>query len=159
MMRKAKLIFLVVMVLATANIFSFSIYAQETVNIERDIITVDNEDSVGLIMYYGLSISAGTRSIYITSNTTATATMAKVGFTDISIQRSSNGVSGWTEEKPWPDDLANNSNDHDKISEYVPVTGGYYYRVVLDHYAKEKGLLFPSHENITNYSNVVWVPA
>jgi hemerythrin superfamily protein len=83
--------------------------------------------------------------------------MAYVGFKGISIQRSTDGVSGWTVEKSLCDDLAQNTYIHQKVNESVSVTGGYYYRVVLDHYAKETGWFFPSQESITNYSNVVWV--
>lgn len=121
-------------------------------------VTDENVTSAGLIMSYSLSISAGTKKIFITATTSATDIMAKVGFTDISIQRSSNGLSGWTEEKPLSDDLANNTVFHSKSNEQRGVAGGYYYRVVLNHYAKETGWFFPSHESIKNYSNVVWVP-
>lgn len=121
---------------------------------ESDIIT-----SVGLIQSYSLSISAGSKKIYISSMTRATALMAKVGFKNIYIQRSTNGVSGWTNEKTLSDDLADYNIIHTKNAEQRSVNGGYYYRVVMDHYAKEAGYLHPGTESITNYSNVVWVPA
>lgn len=119
----------------------------------------DGITSVGLISDFTLTISSGTKKIYINAETDATEIMAKVGFINISIQRSANGYSGWTEETPLNDDLVQNSTFNTKVNEQHSVLGGYYYRVVLDHYAKEKGLLFPRHESITNYSNVVWVPA
>ncbi len=85
--------------------------------------------------------------------------MAKIGFTNISVQRSYSGSSGWTTEFSLDDDTAKNTDTHYKSNEYHSVMGGYYYRVKLDHYAKEKGWFFPGSQSITNYSNVVWVPA
>jgi hypothetical protein len=139
------------------GVFSISAYgdeSEERVQPVNEMIT-----STGMINGFSLSITSGTRKIYITAATYATDTMAKVGFTNISIQRSSNGYSGWTEEIPLNDDLALNSTYNSKNNEQHSVTGGYYYRVVLDHYAKEKGIFFPKQESITNYSNAVWVSA
>ena len=137
-------------------VFAESMEPEQSV---QNVVSEENEKTTGLIYGYALSISAGSSSVYLTARTTATDIMAKVGFTDISIQRSVNGTSGWTEEKSLADDLAENAVYHKKTNEYVSVAGGYYYRVVLDHYAKETGWFFPGHESITNYSNVVWVPA
>jgi hypothetical protein len=139
------------------GISSISANADETEKVAQPVNEVIT--STGLISYYWLTITGGTKKIYITAATHATETMAKVGFTNISIQRSANGYSGWTEEVPLNDDYVMNTYYHEKNAELHSVTGGYYYRVVLDHYAKEKGLLFPESESITNYSNVVWVPA
>jgi hypothetical protein len=83
--------------------------------------------------------------------------MAEIGFKNIKIQRSSNGTSGWTDEDTRYPDIITNANYHEKNNESVPVVGGYYYRVVLDHYAKETGWWFPGSQSITGYSNVVWV--
>lgn len=144
---------LLMMLTGISSISANADESEERVQPVNEVIT-----STGLIAYYSLSITGGTKQIFINANTTAMQTMAKVGFTNISIQRSANGYSGWTEEMPLNDDLALNSSYHYKSNEPHSVTGGYYYRVVLDHYAKEKGLLFPKSESITNYSNVVWVP-
>ena len=83
--------------------------------------------------------------------------MAKIGFKNIVVQHSVNGTSGWSDEVPRDDDLAANTFRHSKVNEPITVSGGYYYRIVLDHYAKETGWFFPGSQSITNYSNVVWV--
>ena len=158
-MKTRKLIscILCILLMMLTGVFSISAYADDS---EEQVQPVDEViTSTGLIHFYRLSITSGTKQISIYANTTSSQTMAKIGFTNISIQRSSNGYSGWTEEIPLNDDLALNSTCNSKNNEQHSVTGGYYYRVVLDHYAKEKGLLFPKSESITNYSNVVWVPA
>lgn len=160
-MQQRKLIscVLCVLIMMLTGISSFTTYAEELEQptqseAENEVIT-----SVGLISSFALSITGGTKKIYITADVYATDTMAKVGFTDVSIQRSANGYSGWVEEKPLNDDLAQNTYFHKKTNEQQSVVGGYYYRVVLNHYAKETGWFFPSSESITNYSNVVWIPA
>ena len=150
---------LCILLIMLTCVFSLTANAEEIVQPTQLNFVNDGITSVGLISSFTLSITSGTKSIYINAETDATEIMAKVGFTNISIQRSANGYSGWTEETPLNDDLVQNSTFNTKVNEQHSVLGGYYYRVVLDHYAKEKGLLFPSHENITNYSNVVWVPA
>ena len=122
-------------------------------------VTDENIDSTGLIDFYSLSLSGSTRSIYITAATYGTETMAKIGFTNISVQHSYNGTSGWSTEYSLDDDIVTNTDAHYKNSEYHSVMGGYYYRVKLDHYAKEKGWFFPDSQSITNYSNAVWIPA
>ncbi len=110
-------------------------------------------------MAYSLRISSGTNKVYISATTDGYDTMAKIGFKDIVIQRSSNGTSGWTDAVSLSDQLVTDSLYHYLDQYVVSVSGGYYYRVVLTHYAKEQGWFFPSSQSITNYSNVVWVPA
>jgi hypothetical protein len=121
--------------------------------------TTEDERATGLISGYFLSISASSGAIKINSETICSDIMAEIGFTHIKVQYSSNGTSGWTEEKTLNPDTITNASYHNKVNESVPVNGGYYYRVVLDHYAKETGWWFPSSQSITNYSNVVWVSA
>jgi len=118
----------------------------------------ENIDSTGLIINYGLSISAGTKTVYITASTYGSDTMAKIGFKDIEVQYSANGYSGWTTELNLGNDYDTDTDYYQIYNEPHSVTGGYYYRVVLDHYAKETGFWFPGTESIPNTSNVVWVP-
>lgn len=154
--RKLLVLFLAIG-LMFANCFPLAVYAEETTT----VTTSDGGDvnSTGLIESYSLSLSGSIRSIYITATTIGTETMAKIGFTNISVQHSYNGTSGWSTEYSLDDDTVTNNDVHYKNSEYHSVMGGYYYRVKLDHYAKEKGWFFPGSQSITNYSNVVWVPA
>ena len=83
--------------------------------------------------------------------------MAKIGFKNIKVQRSSN-QNTWTTEKT-PPDLIDEDDAQKIISNYaVKVDGGYYYRVVLDNYAKEDTWWFPKTQTVENISNSVWVP-
>lgn len=113
--------------------------------------------ATGLISSYYLTISSGTKKIYINADTHGTEILAKVGFKNVVVERSSNGVSNWKEEK----DLGNKLKENDlsyTLSNYeVSVTGGYYYRVKLTHYAKEDKFLLPATQSVNNTSNVVWV--
>lgn len=135
----------------------------ETAVVTSMTTTTTTSDDViaatGLISLYSLAITASTKTVKITALTYGTETMAKIGFKNIQVQRSANGTSGWTTEFSLSDDLASTAASHNKNSEAHTVTGGYYYRVVLDHYAKETGWFFPSTQSITNYSNVVWIAA
>ena len=138
------------------NYFAITAFAEESTT---ESTSEGDVDSTGLIYSYSLSISAGTGCVYITASTIGTETMGKIGFQNIEVQRSSNGSTGWTTELPLDNDVVKNASVHTKSGEYHPVAGGYYYRVKLDHYAKDKGFWFPDSQSITNYSNVVWVPA
>lgn len=109
----------------------------------------------GLIYRYDLSVSAGNNAILITGNTRSNETMKSIGLKNITIQRSSNGTS-WTDEKEIDDLLASSAKSKYVSAHSVSVQGGYYYRVVCTHYAKESGL-FGSSQSISNTSNSVWI--
>lgn len=119
--------------------------------------TEEDDRAEGLISSHSLSISAASKAVKITAKTYGYDIMAEIGFKNIKIQHSTNGTSGWTDEDTRNPDTIPNASYHEKNGESVSVSGGYYYRVVLDHYAKETGWWFPSSQSITNYSNVVWV--
>lgn len=154
--KKLLSIFMAVSILVV-NYSAMSVSADETTTVQTT--TSDNVESEGLILSASLSITAATKIVRINAKTFGTDTMAKIGFKNIEIQRSSNGSSGWTKELDLNDDIATNTDAHYKDYEQHSVVGGYYYRVKLDHYAKETGWWFPSSLSVTNYSNVVWVPA
>lgn len=144
--------------LLSANLGTWNVFAEETTPPVETTIVTENMDAAGLIMTYSLQITCSPKKVSISANTLGTETMAKIGFKNIEIQRSSNGSSGWTKELDLSDDIVTNTLVHDKVSEKHNVAGGYYYRVKLDHYAKETGWFFPSWQSITNYSNVIWIP-
>lgn len=121
-------------------------------------IVDDDARAAGLISAYSLVITSSTKKVKITAEVDGYETMAKIGFTNIEVQRSTNGSSGWVTELTPIDDTVTNAVSHTKNNEARSVVGGYYYRVKLDHYAKETGCFFPSSQSITDYSNVVWVP-
>lgn len=118
----------------------------------------DGTRAAGLIRTYSLVITSSAKKVNIIAEVDGYETMTKIGFTNIEIQRSTNGTSGWFTELTPVDDTVTNAESHTKNNEARSVVGGYYYRVKLDHYAKETGWFFPSSQSITDYSNVVWVP-
>ena len=60
--------------------------------------------------------------------------MSSIGFKNISVRRSSDGIT-WTEELSVTDQLAHNSTSNSLSSYIVPVAGNYNYRVQLNHFA------------------------
>ena len=128
---------------ATSNTYT------QTTSTENQVRTV------GLISNMSLSISSGDKKIYITGKTQSNSSMKSIGYTDISIQYSSDGVH-WNEEKPNDDLLKSDSSSYYLNNYAVSVKGGYYYCVKLNHYAKESGW-FGSSQSVENTSNSVWV--
>ncbi|MCM1529775.1 MAG: hypothetical protein NC093_07245 [Alistipes sp.] len=108
-----------------------------------------------LITNHSLSCSAATKAVEITSKTSASSSMAKIGFKNIVIQRSSDKVN-WTDEVDVGDKLKSSASTYSLANYSVSVKGGYYYRVKLTHYAKESGL-FGSSQSVDVTSNSVWV--
>ncbi len=83
--------------------------------------------------------------------------MAEIGITDIQVQQSANGVSGWTTCIPEFDLTGTNVSAY-YVNDYgVSVTSGYYYRVVVTHYAKETGWWFPKSQSFNQTSGVMHV--
>lgn len=124
-----------------------------------DVSTTNSGVSVyaaGLISDYALSCSSGSKTIYITAEVCGTAKMAKIGFKNIKVQKSSDNQN-WSKGDSVPDMISENAYQK-KVSRYaVSVEGGYYYRVVLDNYAKEDTWWFPETQTVENTSNSVWV--
>lgn len=110
--------------------------------------------TAGLIYGYYISASASSGKLILNGYTRTNSTMKSIGYKDISIEYSSDGVN-WDEEKPLDDLLKSGSSYY--LNDYsVSVVGGYYYRVKLNHYAKESGL-FGSSQSVENISNSVWI--
>ncbi len=129
---------------------------------ERSVITSSAENgasvyAVGLIARYTLSCSGGTKTVYINATVYGNDIMAKIGFKNIKIQRSSD-QNNWTTEKTIPNQISEDAT-YKLLSEYsVSVNGGYYYRIVLDNYAKEDTWWFPDEQTVEAISNSVWIP-
>ena len=102
-----------------------------------------------------LSIDSGDKKIYLTGKTQSNDSMKSIGFKNISIEYSSDGTN-WREEKPIDDLLKSDSISYYLNSYSVSVKGGYYYRVKLNHYAKESGW-FGSSQSVENTSNSIWI--
>lgn len=81
--------------------------------------------------------------------------MQTLGYTDITIEYSSDG-NNWYQEKYVGNLLISDSSTYYLNNFAVTVKGGYYYRIRLNHYAEESGL-FGSSQTIANISNTVWI--
>ncbi len=91
----------------------------------------------------------------ISGKTVSNDTMKSIGYKDIEIQRSSDGIK-WSKEKNIDDLLKENTNTYTLNYHTISVDGGYYYRVTCTHYAKESGL-FGNSQSVDNTSNSVWI--
>ncbi len=135
--------------------------AAEIDTVDKSYITVSETNGVTpyaewLITNHSLSCSAAKKAVKITAKTYCSDTMSKIGFKNIVIQKSSDNVH-WNDSGEDVDDILKSSASEYYLSDYsVSVSGGYYYRVKLTHYAKESGL-FGSSQSVDGISNVVWV--
>lgn len=138
-------------------------YAAET-EPEQTAAAVSSTDeavtpyAAGLISTYSVKCSAGTKEVKIGAQVHAFDTMSKLGFTDMTVERSSTGTGNWTPVAELPDDIAENVSAYSFSNYSVSVTGGYYYRVTVTFYAKEKGWFFPKSQTDSLSSKSVWVP-
>lgn len=146
----------------TLGVVSILIYSVPTMptkaisNTYTQNLSEDNQArTAGLISTTELSISSSGKILYINGITASNANMKSIGYKDISIEYSSDRVH-WKEEKTNDDLLKSDSRDYYLNDYSVSVKGGYYYRVSLNHYAKESGL-FGSSQSVSNTSNSVWV--
>lgn len=110
-----------------------------------------------LIANWKLEFTNNSRTIYITAKTIATEQMSEIGFTDIKVQRSLDRTN-WTTEVTVSDKIIQDATMHSLESYSVTVRGGYYYRVQLNHYAKEDTWLFPDEQSKTSMSSYIWIP-
>lgn len=130
--------------------------------VEYDNANVSTTDSgvsvyaAGLIASYALSCSSGSKAVTINAEIYGNYVLAKIGFKNIKIQRSSD-KNTWTTEKTVSDKLSEDAMQKLLSGYSVSVTGGYYYRVVMDMYAKEDTWWFPETQSVAATSNSVWV--
>lgn len=110
----------------------------------------------GLISQHSLSGTYGYNTLMIDASTIGSAEMAEIGIVDIVVQHSSDKVN-WVDEVSVSDMLNEDAIDFYLDDYGVPVISGYYYRVVVTHYAKEQGWFFPSTQSIENASTAVWI--
>lgn len=112
--------------------------------------------SVGLISTCTISCSGGSKTIYITASVYGTATMSKIGFKNIRIQRLVNNK--WETERTAPDQIDEGVMQKNIAKHPESVEGGHYYRVVIDNYAKENTWWFPDTQTVEDTSDAVWIP-
>ncbi len=120
----------------------------------QSVSTEEQERTAGLISNYNLYVSADNGAIILGGITRASISMKSIGYKDISIEYSSDNVN-WKKEKS-VDDLLKSGSSYYLDNYSVSVKGGYYYRVSLNHYAKESGL-FGSSQSVPNISNSIWI--
>ena len=116
-----------------------------------------NTRATGLISFGMVSITSGTRKIDIEAHVYATDVMARIGFKNIRVQHSTDGVSNWETEVILAEKVKSLASSNSITSHTVYVSGGYYYRLVLDYYAKEQGWFFPGSQTLGGQSEVLWV--
>lgn len=145
--------------LSVASILMYSVPTMPVKAVSsQNMQTVSTDNQVrtaGLISKYYISVSSGIKTLYINGETEASGNMKSIGYKDISIEYSSNGVN-WKEEKSIDDLLKSNISSYYLNNYAVSVKGGYYYRVILKHYAKESGW-FGNSQSVENTSNSIWI--
>jgi hypothetical protein len=119
----------------------------------NDDILYENNRTEGLIYRVELSARLWYGYFSLSGKTNSSNTMAYIGYTDISIQRSSDGIH-WTQEKTIPDILNTNSSSNTLSDYLITVSGGYYYRACLNHYADNGS---GTTQTISNTTNAVWI--
>lgn len=126
--------------------------AEEIPEYQQPEVTDEIVETIDYISHYSNSISTGTKKIHMNLNIYGSFTMSEIGFINIDIERSSDNAN-FTHERYADDKTITNSSSY-HIGDYSwNVTGGYYYRVKVTHYARYGS----STESITSTSNSVWV--
>ncbi len=139
------------------SVFADEVEASKMESHEENITIPDEPNDINLIVNYGLSCYSSSNNIYITSFTVGNKILSEIGIINIQVQRSTNGINGWTTCKP-QFDITEDDSSACYVDDYqIPVTSGYYYRVVVTHYAKEKGLWFPKSQSVSQTSGVMRV--
>lgn len=110
----------------------------------------------GLISSYYVKCSAGEHKITVSGRTVGPKELAEIGMQDIEVQRSANGEDGWVCYAALGDRIGENVSYYYLQPVDIAVGTGYY-RVVLTHYAKEKGWFFPKKQYVTQNSVTVHV--
>lgn len=135
------------------------VYANAVEGNSANTLSTENTASVyaaGLIAVSTLTCTGSSKTIYIDASVYGNATMSKIGFKNIRIQKISNNK--WVTEKTIPNQISENAT-HKFLTDYTEsVEGGNYYRVVLDNYAKENTWWFPTTQTAEGISNTVWIP-
>lgn len=152
--------FCITAVICLSAPFGTIVSATETNSQSMIMTQLNNEDQqrdAGLIKSHLLSVASNPNEVLITSYTICNDIMAEIGETNIEVQRSSNGTSGWITYTTVPQQINYDSASHYLNSYVVNVTSGYYYRVKVTHYAKEQGWFFPDSQSINVTSSVLWI--
>lgn len=106
--------------------------------------------STGLIQSHSISVSAKGNKLILAGYTRCISTVAKCGFTNVTIQQKKSSSTSWTEYNTFGDFLKDSSSY--TLTKSITVGTGYQYRVSVTHYAKRN--IF-STEKINAVSNIV----
>lgn len=145
--------------LGLAGVLTYSVPTmpvQAVSNMSTQTISTENQTrAAGLINLYSISVSCSGSKLCINGITVSNNSMKSIGYKNISIEYSPDGVTWYTEKSI--DDLLKSDSLSYYLNNYtVSVKGGYHYRISCDHYAKEKGW-FGSSQSVENTSNSVWI--
>ncbi len=148
-----------VLALGVVGVLTYSIPTMPTKAIcDNGTSTYDDEIqpyTAGLISRYSVSVSNSNDNLCLNGYTSSDNLMKSIGFKNIKIERSTDGVN-WSKEKSIDDIIASSAYNCYLNNTSISVTGGYYYRITCTHYAKESGL-FGSSQSVDNTSNSVWI--
>lgn len=137
------------------SVFADEVEASKMESHEENITIPDEPNDINLIVSYGLSCYSSSNSIYVTSFTVGNKILSEIGIINIQVQRSANGVNGWATCKP-QFDLTETNSSACYVNDYqIPVTSGYYYRIVVTHYTKEQGWWFPRSQSVSQTSGIM----
>ena len=131
-----------------------TVKAAEDINQLTDEVEIDISDRTeGLIYQYYVTVSTSNGKLVVNAKTRSDSTMYKIGFYDVSIERSSDNYN-WTQESYQGNKYTYYSSSY-TLSDYnFNVVGGYHYRVSLRHYADNGS---GTTQSIDNTSNSVWI--
>lgn len=114
--------------------------------------------AAGLIDLYSLGCSGDVQTIYITASTNGNEKMSEIGLKNIRIEKSSDEIN-WTIERTLSDMILESESVYNLSKQGFSVEGDCYYRVTLEHYAKENTRWFPQEQTVENTSFSVYIPA
>ncbi len=138
------------------TVAGYSDTATENANATED--NTYTAKAAGLIDLYSLGCSGDVQTIYITASTNGNEKMSEIGLKNIRIEKSSDEIN-WTTERTLSDMILENESVYNISKQGFSVEGDCYYRVTLEHYAKEDTRWFPKEQTVTNTSFSVYIPA
>ncbi len=124
--------------------------AQAPTEEEAEPLATDLIVSHSLRGYYGYN------TLMVDASTIAYEEMAKIGIVDIVVQHSSDKIT-WVDEVDVADMINEDAYVFTLDGYGIPVISGYYYRIVVTHYAKEQGWFFPDKQEVERTSTPVWI--
>lgn len=150
-----------ILAIGTASMLIFSgvvpiktVKAADDINQLTDEMEIDISDrATGLIYQYYVTASTSNGKLVVNAKTRSDSSMYKIGFYDISIERSSDN-SHWSQESYKGNWYTYYSSSYTFSDHSFDVDGGYYYRVSLRHYADNGS---GTTQSINNTSNSVWI--